>query len=121
MNTRTDGDRKRFREEVASGERSEGDPRELPWGVRGPPGPKDGGPTTWMGQRFCANTGRWANAGGRHKEKYALFRAKKNEGLTGKELHYWHPMAKDGYWAKQAADEGVMAPWEEKEADKSAQ
>jgi len=93
----------------------ESDSRELPWDIRGPLGPKDGGPQTWKGQRYRANTGRWANSGGRNKEKYDLFRNKKKEGLIGKVLHFWHPMSKDGYWAKKAAEEGTMAPWEEKE------
>ena len=50
----------------------------------------------------------------RSKRTFNRFRTKQKEGLSGQELHYWHPMAKDGYWAKQAADAGVMAPWEEK-------
>ena len=119
--SRSPEDRKRFRELAASVEQSRAaalgfgiDPREMPWDIRDPPGPKDGGPQMWKGQRYRANTGRWANSGGRHKGKYDLFRAKKKEGLVGKELHYWHPMSKDGAWAKKAAEEGVMSPWDEK-------
>ena len=115
-------DRERFRAAVSAGERSDiADPRDLPWDVRGPPGPKDGGPATWKGQRYRSGTGRWANAGGRNKDKYEMFRAKQKEGLDGKELHYWHPMAKDGYWAKLAAEQGVMAPWQEKEAQRASE
>ena len=106
---RSADDRKRLREGL-----SEDDPS-LPWDVRGPPGPKGGGPMTWRGQKYRENTGRWANSGGRYKEHYALFRSKQREGFTGKELQYWHPMSKDGYWAQKAWAEGVMAPWEEKE------
>ena len=115
-------DRERFRAAVISGERSDiADPRDLPWDVRGPPGPKDGGLETWKGQRYRSGSGRWANAGGRNRDKYEIFRAKQKEGLDGKELHYWHPMAKDGYWAKLAAEQGVMAPWQEKEAQRSSE
>ena len=109
VNARSADDRKRLREKRLADDPS------LPWDVRGPPGPKDGGPQTWRGQSYRANTARWANSGGRNKEKYDLFRSKQREGLTGKELQHWHPMSKDGYWARKAADEGVMAPWEEKE------
>ena len=108
--SRSPDDRKRFRE------LAEEDSRELPWDIRGPLGPKDGGPQLWKGQRYRANTGRWANSGGRNKEKYAMYRTKKIEGLVGNALHFWHPMSKDGYWAKKAAKKGIMAPWEEKEA-----
>ena len=109
VKARSADDRKRLREERLADDPS------LPWDVRGPPCPKDGGPQTWKGQRYRANAGRWSNPGGRTKEKFDLFRSKQWEGLTGKELHYWHPMSKDGYWARKAADEGVMAPRKEKE------
>ena len=117
VKTRTKEDRESFRLQVASGQRSDADARDLPWDPRGPPGPRAGGPDMWMGQKYRENIGRWANGGGRHKEKYALFRKKQREGITGKDLNFWHPFAKDGHWAKQAKDAGVMAPWEEKEAE----
>jgi hypothetical protein len=43
----------------------------VPWKDRGPPGPEDGGPTTWRGQQWRAGHGgglpKWANRGGKHK------------------------------------------------------
>jgi len=45
----------------------------LKWEQRGPPGPSDGGPATWRGQRYRPNTGQWANNGGRNKEFYTWF------------------------------------------------
>ena len=30
----------------------------IPWQDRGPPGPAEGGPTTWRGQRYKPNTGK---------------------------------------------------------------
>ena len=48
----------------------------LRWQERGPPGPKDGGPSHWRGQewRSGANGGakRWGNRGGRWKEYYTM-------------------------------------------------
>lgn len=42
----------------------------LRWQDRGPPGPADGGPSTWRGQRFRPATQKWANRGGRWKDYY---------------------------------------------------
>ena len=98
-------DRQAFRSALIAGQSEIADPRDLPWDVRGPPGPEDGGPQTWKGQKYRSGSGRWANAGGRNKDKYELYRAKLKEGLVGKQLHYWHPKATDGYWAEKAAEE----------------
>ena len=92
----------------------------FPWDCRGPPGPKQGGPQTWKGQRFRENTGRWANCGGQFKEMYALYRKKVAVGLQGKELHYWHPYAKGGHWEKEMWERGELAPWEVKQAKEDA-
>ena len=78
----------------------QGEEHELPWDCRGPPGPHEGGPTKWEKQKFRLGSGRWANSGGRHKEKYAMYNMKKNEGLTSRELAFWHPYQKDGYWER---------------------
>ena len=112
VKARSASDRAEFRVHGAS---AAVDDPSLPWDVRGPPGPKDGGPTTWKGQRYRENSGRWANSGGRHKEKYDLYRKKKYAGLAGRDLPYWHPLTQDGYWARKAHEEGIMAPWQEKE------
>ncbi len=43
---------------------------EVPWQRRGPPGPKDGGPQQWRGQKFRESTGKWANRGGQWRDYY---------------------------------------------------
>ena len=46
----------------------------------------------------------------------ARFRCKKQrQGLKGKELAYWHPYQKGGYWEWDAKANGVLSPREEKE------
>ena len=35
----------------------------LPWNVRGPPGPKQGGPQTWRGMKFREGADKWMNRG----------------------------------------------------------
>ena len=109
VGTRTAEDRDQHRAAASS----EDDPN-LPWDSRGPRGPQDGGPETWRGQRFRPNTGRWANAGGAHRDKYALYHAKKRLGLIGKELAFWHPMTKGGHWEQVAHREGKPSPREMK-------
>ena len=93
---------------------AEDDPT-APWDIRGPPGPGSGGPATWRGQRFRHNTGRWANPGGRHKDKFRVYYRKQRDGLKGKELAYWHPLAKNGHWAEDAWRQGLLSPYEEKQ------
>ena len=49
----------------------------LGWKERGPPGPEQGGPEEWRGQRYRASTGRWANRGGKWRDWYGgLYRAR---------------------------------------------
>ena len=50
----------------------------LSWQQRGPtPDMLPEGQTTWRGQRYRPNTGKWANRGGSNKEWYsAYYRAK---------------------------------------------
>ena len=57
------------------------------------------------------------NAGGRGT---ATFAKKVAAGLTGKELHYWHPYAKGGHWEKEMWERGELAPWEVKQAKEDA-
>ena len=90
------------------------DDKELPSDMRGPPGPQEGGPEMWRSQKYGANTGRWANAGGRHREKYQLWRQKSNQGLTGNELAFFHPLTKDGHWDQECKKLGIKSPREEK-------
>ena len=80
-----------------------------------PPGPLQGGPDVWQGQRFREGSGRWANNGGKYKDMYKMYYAKKQQGLWGREPAYWHPMSNDGFWASKAAEEGRLAPWQERE------
>jgi len=62
---------------------------------------------------------RWANAGGVHREKYALYHLKKSQGVSGGELSYYHPLQADGYWKEQASIEGVLSPLEMKQQSAS--
>ena len=91
--------------------------KEVPWDCRGPPAPQHGGPDRWCGQKYRQGSGRWANSGGRNKEKYALFNKKKASGLRGTELHFWAPMAPDGYWAQEAHKRGELSPHELRDAE----
>ena len=51
------------------------------WQARGPPGPDQGGPTTWRGQAWRSGTKRWSNRGGRNREWYAeYYKANKAKG-----------------------------------------
>ena len=102
VSARSAGDRKRVREWE--------DDKNRPWDTRGPRGPQEGGPQIWKGQKFRECSGRWANAGGQHREKYSFYHRKKKEGWTGLDLQFYHPMAVDGYWAKKAAEEGLLSP-----------
>ena len=70
----------------------------LPWDVRGPPGPSDGGPRTHKKQKYRDGSQRWANSGGQHHEKFALYYRKKREGATGADLAFFHPYARGGHW-----------------------
>jgi hypothetical protein len=88
------------------------DDKQRPWDTRGPRGPQDGGPQIWKGQKFREGSGRWANSGGQHREKYSLYHKKQKEGWTGLDLAFYHPFAEDGYWAKKAAEEGVLSPFQ---------
>ena len=47
------------------------------WQRRGPPGPENGGPPRWRGQRYRPTTGKWANRGGRNQEYYRQLYANK--------------------------------------------
>ncbi len=111
VSARSADDRKRVREFEDDSER--------PWDARGPRGPQEGGPHTWMGQKFREGSGRWANAGGQHREKYKLYWKKKQEGWTGVDLAYYHPMAMNGHWAKKAVEEGVLSPYQMKQAPRN--
>ncbi len=108
VSARSADDRKRVRE-------WEGDSGR-PWDTRGPRGPQEGGPHTWMGQKFREGSGRWANAGGQHREKYSFYHGKKRDGFSGVDLQYYHPMAENGYWAKKASEDDVLSPYQMKQA-----
>ena len=70
--SRTAEDRKRQRDEIAAS--GDGDQPDLPWDLRGPPrGADGGGPTHWRGQKWRPGSGRYANAGGKHREKYIVW------------------------------------------------
>ena len=74
-----------------------------------------------MGQRFREGSGRWANAGGQHREKYSYYHRRKREGCYGADLAYYHPMAENGYWAKKAFEDGVLSPYQMKQAQSDAE
>ena len=88
---------------------------DLPWDVRGPTGPEDGGPRIYKKQRFREGSQRWANAGGKHREKFTVYAKKKQEGLRGADLAHYHPYAKGGFWERFALAEGTEPPWKERE------
>ena len=73
-------------------------PARTPWDIRGPPGPSADGPSIWRGQKFREGSQRFANRAGKSKKKWAYYNMKKKSGLTGIELHYYHPKNKDGHW-----------------------
>jgi hypothetical protein len=60
---------------------------ELPWDMRGPAGPEVGGPKEWRGQKWRPNSQRYANSGGKNKERYQL----------------WIYMGKDDFYAPKNA------------------
>ena len=86
-------------------------PWEKPWDFKGPLGPKDGGPHLHMKQVFRENTQRWANSGGQFREMWKKYYDLKKAGWRGARLQKWHPMQKNGHWAKLAHSEGQLAPW----------
>ena len=64
----------------------------LPWQLRGPPGPKDGGPTTWKNQTFKEKKKQiWANNGGAKRDQWAYYFSQQRKGVNGRELHKLHP------------------------------
>jgi len=62
---------------------------ELPWVLRGPPGPQTGGPQVWRGQKWREGSQRFANSGGKNKEKYQLWIYKQKDP-------FYHPKNKEG-------------------------
>ena len=113
VSARSPEDRKRLRADWE--DREPKDEKAMPWDMRGPPGPQEGGPETYMRHKYRPNTRRWAKAGGRHREKYQMWRQKANQGLTGTELASFHPMTKDGHWERQANQLGIPSPRASKE------
>ena len=91
------------------------DSASIPWDLRGPSGPSDGGPQTYKKQKFREGSQRWANPGGRHREKFALYHQRVREGVTGAELAFWHPFARAGHWAAEAEKKGELPPWKVRE------
>ena len=66
----------------------------VPWDIRGPPGPQEGGPRSWRGQKFREGSQRWANRGGKNKDLWKEYYNMKNRGLTAEELQRYHPKAR---------------------------
>ena len=48
-------------------------PWDKPWDLRGPPGPKAGGPQLHLKQVFREGSQRWANAGGQFREMWKKY------------------------------------------------
>ena len=63
----------------------------LPWHVRGPPGPDDGGHWTWGKQRWSRTKSIWYHPGGAKSAQWDLWRAKRRQGLSGAALWAWKP------------------------------
>jgi hypothetical protein len=62
----------------------------IKWSMRGPAGPKEGGPEQWRGQAWRARDGadgggRWANRGGAHKKYWASFYRLVKQGVSKEE------------------------------------
>ena len=110
--SRTAEDRKRQRDEIAAS--GDGDQPGLPSAAK-PQGPDCGGPRIWHGQKWRNGSGRYANAGGKHREKYEVWHKKKAEGLTGKALAHFHPFQRNGYWEQQARALKIPSPRDEKD------
>ena len=113
-NSRTADDRCGRRHESSTPYVDDPEIKDIPWDMRGPPGPKEGGPLFHKNQKFREGSQRWANPGGMFREMYAEYFALRRKGVVGKQLQYHHPMEKDGYWAKLAKDQGQLAPYEMK-------
>ena len=116
--SRSPGDRSSFHSTV------EGDTRELPWDVRGPVGPEQGGPSRWRGQKYRQGSQRWANAGGQFREEFAFYSHKQRQGIRGSELAYFHPYNANGHFAREAWSRGELSPIEiknRKNAEKAQQ
>ena len=79
----------------------------IPWDQRGPPGPDQNGPDKWRNQKFRQGSCRWANNGGRDKEKWRLFFQKKHEKLTDADLDFYHPKNANGYWWRELAEKAA--------------
>ena len=118
--SRTAEDRQRLRLENAAA--GGGDQPGIPWDARGPERAEDGsGPSHWRGQRFRPGSGRYANSGGKHREKFVVWHNKKQEGLRGQALEFWHPYQRNGYWEQQARALGIASPRDDRErAEKRA-
>ena len=55
---------------------------QVPWKLRGPPPPVEGGPSEWRGQAYRPGSERWANRGGANKEWYSAVYFYKGRGCT---------------------------------------
>ena len=69
--------------------------------MRGPPGPKEGGPSVFKGQRWREGAQRWANRGGQRREEFAahyaaLRGAAQGEGKGGKAAGSSEPSGRIG-------------------------
>ena len=76
----------------------------VPWDMRGPCGPSDGGPSTWRGgQKWREGSQRFANSGGKKSHMYAHYNQMR-ASLTGYKLWFHHPKNMDGYWGAELAE-----------------
>ena len=82
-------------EEKAAAERG------LSWQERGPPGPEDGGPRRWRGQRYRPCSGKWANRGGWRTKAKAVGKGWKrfyDEKYGGKDAKRRGTRGDGGFW-----------------------
>ena len=57
----------------------------VPWQLRGPPGPQEGGPTRWRGQPYRPQSGKWMKRGGKRVNYWnELYRQKGRGKAKGK-------------------------------------
>ena len=112
-NSRTSEDRVNFRARDPG--LLGGDRQEIPWDLRGPYGPDEGGPNKSKKQKFREGSQRWGNSGGEFKHLYDFYFRMKRSGLTGPDLEYYHPMSTDGHWAREQWSKGQLAPFQRKE------
>ena len=72
---------------------------QVPWDLRGPlRGAEEGGPDRWKRQKIRENKPTWTKDEP-NKWRYSLYFKMMSQGLTGKELDWYHPLNQNGKYA----------------------